>query len=86
MEERSRQTETDTAAARARIEALEGSAAALRAEAQGKAAGQEGKERFSVCPICRRLICDSCFLICEEMDMCRACAKRLKEDGEPVNL
>ena len=39
-----------------------------------------------VCPICRRLICDSCFLICEEMDMCRACAKRLKEDGEPVNL
>ena len=50
-----------------------------------KAAGQEGKERFSLCPICHRLICDSCFLICEEMDMCRACAKRLKEDGEPVN-
>ena len=50
-----------------------------------KVAGQEGKERFSVCPICRRLVCDSCFLICEEMDMCSACAKRLKEDGEPVN-
>lgn len=49
-----------------------------------KAAGQESKERFSVCPICRRRVCDSCFLICEEMDMCCACAKRLKENGEPV--
>ncbi|MCG4527299.1 hypothetical protein NE626_09340 [Intestinimonas massiliensis] len=49
-----------------------------------KAASQESKERFSVCPICRRLVCDTCFLICEEVDMCCACAKRLKEDGEPV--
>ncbi|MFQ9916560.1 MAG: hypothetical protein ACLRWQ_09365 [Flavonifractor plautii] len=40
MQARSAQTEADTAAARARIEALEGSAAALRAEAEGKARGQ----------------------------------------------
>ena len=40
IQARSAQTEADTAAARARIEALEGSAAALRAEAEGKAQGQ----------------------------------------------
>ena len=48
------------------------------------AAGREAVERFSQCPICRRLVCDSCFLICDEMDMCRECAGRLKESGEPV--
>ena len=37
---RSAQTETDTAAARARIEELEGAVAALRAEGEGKARGQ----------------------------------------------
>ena len=47
------------------------------------AAGREAVERFSQCPICRRLVCDSCFLICDEMDMCRECAGRLKESGEP---
>ena len=47
-------------------------------------AGQEARERFSQCPICRRLVCDSCFLICDEMDMCRECAGRMKEPGEPV--
>lgn len=48
------------------------------------AAGKEARERFSQCPICRRLVCDSCFLICKEMDMCRECAARMKEHGEPV--
>ena len=49
-----------------------------------QAAGQEARERFSQCPICRRLVCDSCFLICDEMDLCRECAARMKEPGEPV--
>ncbi|MGI5928283.1 chromosome segregation protein SMC [Pseudoflavonifractor sp.] len=40
LEQRAAQTEADTAAARSRIEALEGSAAALRAEADSKAEGQ----------------------------------------------
>ena len=48
------------------------------------AAGQEARERFSQCPVCRRLVCDTCFLICDEMDLCRECAERMKEPGEPV--
>lgn len=48
------------------------------------AAGQEARERFSQCPICRQLVCDACFLICDEMDLCRECAERMKEPGEPV--
>ena len=47
-------------------------------------AEQEAREGFSQCPICRRLVCDSCFLICDEMDLCRECASRLEEFGEPV--
>ena len=41
------------------------------------AAGQEARERFSQCPVCRRLVCDACFLICDEMDLCRECAARM---------
>ena len=32
----------------------------------------------------KRLVCDACFLICDEMDLCRECAARMKEPGEPV--
>ena len=49
-----------------------------------QAAKKEARERFSQCPICRRLVCDSCFLICNEVDLCRECAERMKETGEPV--
>ena len=41
-------------------------------------------QRFSQCPVCRRLVCDACFLICDEMDLCRECAARMEEPGEPV--
>lgn len=47
-------------------------------------AAKEARESFSQCPICRRMVCDSCFLICDEMDMCKECAMRVKEVGEPV--
>ncbi len=50
------------------------------------AAGKEARERFSQCPLCRRLVCDTCFLICDEMDLCIECADRMKECGEPVIL
>lgn len=50
-----------------------------------RAAG-EAENVFSRCPICHRLVCDNCFLICEELDMCDSCAKRLKEEGSPVSL
>ena len=31
-------------------------------------------EQLNYCPICRRLVCNQCFLICEDLDMCRQCA------------
>lgn len=45
---------------------------------------QKASELFSQCPICRRWVCDHCFLICEELDMCVSCAHHLKENGSPV--
>ena len=44
----------------------------------------EASKMFSLCPICRRLVCDHCFMICEDLDMCQACAKSLEEEGECV--
>ena len=41
-------------------------------------------ERFSRCPICKRLVCDRCFLLGEDIDLCADCAVRLQENGEPV--
>lgn len=39
---------------------------------------------FNTCPICKELVCDHCFLICKDLDMCRSCAERLDEQGECV--
>ena len=41
-------------------------------------------EHFNLCPICRQIVCNSCFLICEDLDICAACAERLNETGTPV--
>ena len=54
-----------------------------KADALQRAAVEAG-EMFSQCPICHRLVCDHCFLICEELDMCVSCAAHLKERGSPV--
>ena len=53
-------------------------------EAAMERAVAELKSLFNACPICRRMVCDHCFLICDELDMCISCAQRLKERGEPV--
>ncbi len=45
---------------------------------------EEAVNHFSICPICGGLVCDRCFLICEEIEMCRTCAERLHESGKPV--
>ena len=45
---------------------------------------RDAAEHLNYCPICRRLICNRCFLICEDLDMCRGCAARLGERGSPV--
>lgn len=41
-------------------------------------------EQMNQCPICRRLVCNGCFLICGELDMCRECARRLGQTGLSV--
>jgi len=45
---------------------------------------EEAVGTFNRCPVCRRLVCDHCFLICDDIDMCGSCATRLQEQGEPV--
>ena len=45
---------------------------------------KEAIEIFSRCPICGRLICDHCFMICNELDMCCECAGLLNESGSLV--
>lgn len=46
---------------------------------------REAIESINFCPICKRLVCNRCFLICDELDMCRECASKLKEPGLPVS-
>ncbi len=52
-------------------------------DARMRAAAQAEK-MFNQCPICQRLVCDHCFLVCDDLDMCTVCAHRLQEQGEPV--
>jgi formylmethanofuran dehydrogenase subunit E len=54
-------------------------------EAEEKAA-EEAKNYFNICPHCGEMICDDCFLICEDIDICRSCAESLKETGEPISF
>ena len=49
-----------------------------------QAAVREAAEHLNYCPICKRLICDYCFLICDDLDMCKQCAADLEEKGSPV--
>ena len=43
-----------------------------------------GELRLNDCPICKRLVCSRCFLICDDLDMCKQCAAHLEETGSPV--
>ena len=54
-----------------------------RTAARDKAAA-EASEIFSQCPVCGRLVCDRCFLICEDLDLCTACAEALQVRGDVV--
>ena len=53
-------------------------------EAAREKAAAEASEIFSQCPVCGRLVCDRCFLICEDLDLCTACAGKLKVRGDIV--
>ena len=48
------------------------------------AAIRESAQHMNFCPICKKVVCNRCFLICEELDMCRHCAAQLQETGSPV--
>ena len=41
-------------------------------------------EHMNYCPICKRLVCNQCFLICDDLDMCKQCADDLEQQGNPV--
>lgn len=41
-------------------------------------------EHMNYCPICKRLVCNQCFLICDDLDLCRQCAADLEQQGNPV--
>lgn len=53
-------------------------------ERERQRAAETAAQSFNLCPICGRLVCDRCFLICDDLDMCVACARRLSENGTPV--
>ena len=53
-------------------------------EASREKAAAEAAEIFNYCPVCGRLVCDRCFLICEDLDLCIACAKALRVRGRIV--
>jgi len=38
---------------------------------------------FNRCPKCKRYVCDKCFRILDDMDMCDECAKKQKEYAIP---
>ena len=41
-------------------------------------------EHLNYCPICTQLVCNQCFLICEDLDMCKTCASMLQQQGQLV--
>ena len=45
---------------------------------------REAAEHMNYCPICRRLVCNGCFMICEDLDMCCECAEKLGQTGQLV--
>lgn len=49
-----------------------------------QAAIRDAAEQMNRCPVCRRLVCNGCFLICEELDLCAACADLLGQAGVRV--
>ena len=49
-----------------------------------QAAIRDAAEHLNYCPVCKRLVCNRCFLICDDLDMCKQCAAHLDEKGSPV--
>ncbi len=49
-------------------------------------AAEEAMKYFNLCPYCKRVVCDDCFLICSDLDICRTCAEHLQIMGEPSSF
>lgn len=49
-----------------------------------QAAIRSAAEQMNYCPICKQLVCNQCFVICYELDMCARCAAELDQKGHPV--
>lgn len=45
---------------------------------------EEARKYLNFCPVCKSIVCDSCFMICDDIDMCVDCAAVLQEKGELV--
>ena len=45
---------------------------------------REAAEHMNYCPVCKRLVCNRCFLICDDLDMCKHCAAEYDQQGYPV--
>ena len=45
---------------------------------------RDAAEHMNYCPVCKRLVCNGCFLICDELDLCRECARKLGQTGKSV--
>ncbi|HYE82510.1 MAG TPA: hypothetical protein VEG39_10155 [Clostridia bacterium] len=43
-------------------------------------ANREAVKHFNRCPICKRFVCDDCFLILPDQDLCIECAEKRKGD------
>lgn len=50
-----------------------------------KNAIKEAEAYFNLCPVCNKIVCDQCFMICDDLDMCSECAARFREKGEHVS-
>jgi hypothetical protein len=45
---------------------------------------RDAAEHMNYCPVCKRLVCDGCFMICDDLDLCRECACKLGQTGQSV--
>ena len=53
-------------------------------ETARQSALRSAAEQMNYCPICKRIVCNRCFLICDDLDMCSRCAAALDAPGMPV--
>lgn len=43
---------------------------------------RSASEHMYYCPICKRVVYNRCFLICDDLDMCKSCAAQLEDPAK----